>query len=415
LINKLNLGEMNYTNLFRIAIRALIRNKLRAFLTMLGIIIGVASVIAMLAIGEGSKQKIRGQISSMGTNMVMVMPNMQRRGGVSLGASSSMVLKYSDVEALRLEATSISAVSPEVRASGQVIYSNQNTQTTIYGVSEEYLTIKKLEILSGRLFNSNEMKSMAKVCILGQTVVKNLFGAGADPVGLSIRIKNLPFQIIGVLKDKGESGMGQDQDDLILAPYTTVQRRLAAIDYINGIYASAISEEKSPAAIAETEEILRRTHKLKESAENDFRVMSQSELLKTVSSITDIMTYLLGAIAGISLLVGGIGIMNIMFVSVTERTREIGLRMSIGGRGKDIMKQFLAESIILSILGGMLGVIFGYLLARLAGSLMSSQAIVKTQSVVLAFIVCFVIGVFFGWYPARKAANLNPIDALRYE
>lgn len=406
---------MNYSNLFRIAIRALIRNKLRAFLTMLGIIIGVASVIAMLAIGEGSKQKIRGEISSMGTNMVMVMPNMQRRGGVSLGASNSIALKYSDVVALRNEAASISAVSPEVRASGQVIYSHQNTQTTIYGVSEEYLAIKKLEIFSGRFFNTNEIKSMAKVCILGQTVVENLFGAGADPVGLFIRVKNLPFLIIGVLKDKGESGMGQDQDDLILAPYTTVQRRLAAIDYINGIYASAFTEEKSAAAITEVEEILRRTHKLKESAENDFRVMSQSELLKTVSSITDILTYLLGAIAGISLLVGGIGIMNIMFVSVTERTREIGLRMSIGGRGKDIMKQFLAESIILSILGGVLGVIFGYLLARLAGSLMGSQAIVKTQSVMLAFIVCFIIGVFFGWYPARKAANLNPIDALRYE
>lgn len=406
---------MNYSNLFRIAIRALVRNKLRAFLTMLGIIIGVASVIAMLAIGEGSKQKMRKQISSMGTNMVMVMPNFQRRGGVSLGASSSMALKYTDVTALQNEASDVSLVSPEVRASGQVIYSNQNTQTTIYGVSEEYLSIRKLEILSGRVFNANEIKSMAKVCILGQTVVENLFGAGADPVGMSIRIKNLPFLIIGVLKDKGESGMGQDQDDLILAPYTTVQRRLAAIDYLNGIYASAVSEEKSPAAIAEVQEILRRTHKLKETADNDFRVMSQSELLATITSITDIMTYLLGAIAGISLLVGGIGIMNIMFVSVTERTREIGLRMSIGGRGKDIMKQFLAESIILSILGGVMGVVFGYLLARLAGSLMSSQAIVKTQSVVLAFIVCFVIGVFFGWYPARKAANLNPIDALRYE
>lgn len=415
MINVFKFSVMNYSNLFRIAIRALIRNKLRAFLTMLGIIIGVASVIAMLAIGEGSKQKIRGQISSMGTNMVMIMPNFQRRGGVSLGSSSSMALKYTDVVALRTEATDISSVSPEVRASGQVIYSNQNTQTTIYGVSEEYLSIKKLEIISGRFFNANELKNMSKVCVLGQTVVENLFGVNADPVGLSIRIKNLPFLIIGTLKDKGESGMGQDEDDLILASYTTVQRRLAAIDYINGIYASALSEEKSPAAIAEVTEILRRTHKLKESAENDFRVMSQSELLKTVSSITDIMTYLLGAIAGISLLVGGIGIMNIMFVSVTERTREIGLRMSIGGRGKDILKQFLAESIILSILGGMIGVIFGYLLARLAGSLMSTIAIVKTQSVVLAFIVCFIIGVFFGWYPARKAANLNPIDALRYE
>jgi putative ABC transport system permease protein len=406
---------MNFSNLFRIAIRALIRNKLRAFLTMLGIIIGVASVIAMLAIGEGSKQNIRAEMSSMGTNLVMVMPNMQRRGGVSLGASSSMALKYSDVVALRNEATSLASVSPEVRASGQVIFSNQNTQTTIYGVSEEYLSIKKLDILSGRFFNANEIKSMAKVCILGQTVIENLFGAGADPTGLTIRVKNLPFLIIGVLKDKGESGMGQDQDDLILAPYTTVQRRLAAIDYINGIYASAVSEEKSAAAISEIKEILRRTHKLKDSAENDFRVMSQSELIETVSSITDILTYLLGAIAGISLLVGGIGIMNIMFVSVTERTREIGLRMSIGGRGRDILKQFLVESMLLSILGGALGIVFGYLIAILAGSIMDSPIVVTTQSVVLAFVVCFVIGVFFGWYPARKAANLNPIDALRYE
>jgi len=406
---------MHYANLFRIAIRALVRNKLRAFLTMLGIIIGVASVIAMLAIGEGSKANIRKQMSSMGTNMVMVMPNFQRRGGVSLGASSSMALKYSDVEAIRNDDVSVSGVSPEVRASGQVIYSNQNTQTTIYGVSEEYLKIKKLEINNGRIFNSTELKGMSKVCILGQTVVKNLFGAGADPIGLSIRIQKLPFLVIGVLKNKGESGMGQDQDDLILAPYTTVQRRLAAIDYINGIYASAITEEKSARAITEITETLRRTHKLKESAENDFRVMSQSELIATVSSITDMLTILLGAIAGISLLVGGIGIMNIMFVSVTERTREIGLRMSIGGRGKDILKQFLVESILLSILGGSVGVIFGYLIARGAGSLMKIVPIVQVQTVILAFTVCFAIGVFFGWYPARKAANLNPIDALRYE
>ncbi len=406
---------MNFSNLFKIAIRALVRNKLRAILTMLGIIIGVASVIAMLAIGEGTKKNIQGQMSSMGTNLIMIMPNMQQRGGVSLGASSSMVLKMSDVESLRNEATALSEVSPQVSASGQVIYGNQNTQTTIYGVSEEYLAIRKLTIESGRIFNAGEIRGMSKVCILGQTVVENLFGEGSDPVGLSIRIKNLPFEIIGILEDKGESGMGQDQDDLILAPYTTVQRRLAAIDYINGIYASAVTEEKSAAAIEEVTEILRRNHKLKESEEDDFRVMSQSELLETVSSITDIMTYLLGAIAGISLLVGGIGIMNIMFVSVTERTREIGLRMSIGGRGQDILRQFLVESIIMSILGGALGVIFGYLIAKGAGSLMNSPTVVTTQSVILAFAVCFAIGVFFGWYPARKAANLNPIDALRYE
>jgi putative ABC transport system permease protein len=406
---------MNFKNLIKIAVRALVRNKLRAILTMLGIIIGVASVIAMLAIGEGSKKNIQDQMSSMGTNLIMIMPNMQQRGGVSLGASSSMVLKMSDVEALRNEATALSEVSPQISASGQVIYGNQNTRTTVYGVSEEYLAIRKLKIESGRIFNSTEVRGMSKVCILGQTVIEELFGEGSDPIGLTIRIKNLPFQVIGILEDKGESGMGQDQDDLILAPYTTVQRRLAAIDYINGIYASAVTEDKSALAIEEVTEILRRTHKLKESEEDDFRVMSQSELLETVGTITDILTYLLGAIAGISLLVGGIGIMNIMFVSVTERTREIGLRMSIGGRSQDILRQFLVESIIMSILGGALGVIFGYLIAKGAGSLMNSPTVVTTQSVVLAFAVCFAIGVFFGWYPARKAANLNPIDALRYE
>jgi putative ABC transport system permease protein len=406
---------MSYSNLFIIAIRALVRNKLRAILTMLGIIIGVASVIAMLAIGEGSKRSIREQMSSMGTNMIMIMPNFQRRGGVSLGSGSSNSLKMSDVIAIRNEATSIASVSPQIQASGQIIYGNQNAQTSVYGVSEEYLDIRKLSIESGRIFTAGELKSMSKVCILGQTVVTNLFGTGVDPIGLTIRIKNLPFEVIGTLKDKGESGMGQDQDDLILAPYTTVQRRLANIDYINGIYASAISEEMGEKAKTEAEEILRRTHKLKDSEENNFRIMSQSEMIATMSSITDIMTYLLGAIAGISLLVGGIGIMNIMFVSVTERTREIGLRMSIGGRGQDILKQFLVESMLLSILGGLLGVIFGYLLAKLAGSLMGSEAYVSSTAVILAFAVCFAIGVFFGWYPAKKAANLNPIDALRYE
>jgi len=406
---------MNLTNLFKIAIRALFRNKMRAFLTMLGIIIGVASVIAMLAIGEGSKKSITDEMSSMGTNLVMIMPNFQRRAGVSLGASSSMALKYTDVTAIRNEAASIASVSPTVNANGQVIYGNQNTQTSIYGVSEEYLDIRKLKIETGRIFNDTEMRSMSKVCIVGQTVVDNLFGEDVDPVGLTIRIKNLPFEIIGTLEDKGESGMGQDQDDVILAPYTTVQRRLAAIDYINGIYCSAVSEEKSAVAIEEITEILRRTHKLKESDEDDFRVMSQSELLETVSTVTNILKLLLGAIAGISLLVGGIGIMNIMLVSVTERTREIGLRMSIGGRGKDILRQFLVESMLLSIVGGIFGIIFGYLIAKLAGTLLDMPPVVASSSVLLAFAVCFVIGVFFGWYPARKAASLNPIDALRYE
>ncbi|OFY64473.1 MAG: multidrug ABC transporter substrate-binding protein, partial [Bacteroidetes bacterium RBG_13_42_15] len=374
---------------------------------------GVASVIAMLAIGEGSKQSIREKMSSMGTNMIIIMPI--TNGGLNIGAKSLLSMKYSDVESLRNEAVNLSSVSPEVRVNVEVIYGNENTQTTIHGVSEEYFTIRKLEIKSGRLFNSGEIRSMSKVCLLGQTAVDNLFGEGADPVGMNIRIKKVPFQVIGVVKKKGENDMGLDLDDCIIAPYTTVQRRIAAIDYINGIYASAISGEKSADAIKETEEILRRTHKIKESEENNFAAMSQSQLIETVSSITEIMTYLLGAIAGISLLVGGIGIMNIMFVSVTERTREIGLRMSIGGRGADILKQFLVESMLLSLSGGAIGVLFGYLIAQVAGTLMGSSVVITTQSVVLAFTVCFVIGVFFGWYPARKASNLNPIDALRYE
>jgi putative ABC transport system permease protein len=406
---------MNYSNLFKIAIRALIRNKLRAILTMLGIVIGVASVIAMLAIGEGSKQSIRTKMSAMGTNMVIVVPAFRAARGVNIGASGSNSLKYNDVVNLRNDAVNLTAVSPEVRAAAQVIYGNENTQTTIYGVSEEYLSIRKLKIKSGRLFSSNEVRGMSKVCLLGQTVVANLFGKDADPIGMNIRIKNLPFQIIGVLEDKGESGMGQDMDDMVLAPYTTIQRRLAAVDYITGIYASATSEERSADAISEARDILRRGHKLTDSDEDDFYTASQTELIKTVSSITDIMTYLLGAIAGISLLVGGIGIMNIMFVSVTERTREIGLRMSIGGRGSDILKQFLVESMLLSLLGGIIGVFFGYLIAQLAGTLMGNSVVITTQSVVLAFVVCFAIGVFFGWYPARKASNLNPIDALRFE
>lgn len=406
---------MNYANLFKIAIRALVRNRLRAILTMLGIVIGVASVIAMLAIGEGSKQSIRTEMSSMGSNMIIVVPAFRAARGVNIGSSGSNALKYSDVVTLRNEAVNLSAVSPEVRAAAQVIYGNENTQTTIYGVTEEYLSIRKLEIKSGRVFNANEIRGMSKVCILGQTVVENLFGEGADPVGMNIRIKNLPFTIIGILADKGGSGMGQDQDDMVLAPYTTIQRRLAAVDYITGIYASAISEEKSAAAIGEVTGILRRTHKLNDTEEDDFYTMSQSELINTVSSVTQILTYLLGAIAGISLLVGGIGIMNIMLVSVTERTREIGLRMSVGGRGKDILRQFLVESMLLSLLGGAIGILCGYLIAKGAGSLMDSPVVITTQSVVLAFAVCFIIGVFFGWYPARKASGLNPIDALRYE
>lgn len=406
---------MNYSNLIKIAKNALVRNKFRAFLTMLGIIIGVASVIAMLAIGEGSKQSIQGQMSSMGSNLVFIMPGSQQRGGVMMGNSGSQSLRLADVEAIRMQCPAITAVSPEVRTSGQVVFGNLNWPTSIYGSNAEYLGIKKIEVESGRVFTDKEITSLAKVCLIGQTVVEKLFGTGVDPIGQTVRFKNIPMKIIGVLADKGENSFGQDQDDMLIAPYTTVQRRFLAIDYIQGIYTSAISEERTDEAIEELKTVMRKQHKITNPDDDDFRVMSQSELVKTFTSISNILTALLGAISGISLLVGGIGIMNIMYVSVTERTREIGLRMSIGGKGQDILMQFLIESTMLSVSGGIIGIIFGYLISAVVGSLMGWPVVIMTQSVVLAFLVCSAIGIFFGWYPARKAASLNPIDALRYE
>ena len=406
---------MNYSNLIKIAKNALMRNKFRAFLTMLGIIIGVASVIAMLAIGQGSKKSIQDQMSSMGSNLVFIMPGSQQRGGIQMGNSSSQALKLTDVEAIRLQCPDITAVSPEVRTSGQAVFGNSNWPTSIYGGNIQYFGIKKIEVESGRIYTDQEISSLAKVCLIGKTVIKNIIPKGTDPIGQTIRFKNIPMKVIGVLAEKGENSFGQDQDDLLISPYTTVQRRFLAIDYIQGIYTSAISEEKTQDAIAELQAVMRKQHKIAKPEDDDFRVMSQSELVKTFSSISDILTTLLGAIAGISLLVGGIGIMNIMYVSVTERTREIGLRMSIGGKGIDILMQFLIESTMLSVVGGLIGIGFGYLISAVVGSLMGWPVVIMTQSVVVSFLVCAAIGIFFGWYPAKKASNLNPIDALRYE
>lgn len=406
---------MNYSNLIKISTTAIMRNKFRAVLTMLGIIIGVGSVIGMLSIGQGSKKSIQQEISQMGSNLVFVMPASQQRGGIMMGNSSSEVLTVSDVKNLKKESVYLSAISPQVSASGQVINGNKNWPTTVSGVDANYLEIRKYELEDGRVFNEKEISGLAKVCIVGQTVVENLFEKNEDPIGQTIRYKNIPLKIIGVLTDKGENGMGQDQDDVILAPYTTVQRRILAITHIQSIAASAVSEDKSDLAIAEVETILRREHKLKTGDADDFEVRSQAEMIATFSSVSDMLTMLLGAIAGISLLVGGIGIMNIMFVSVTERTREIGLRMSVGGRGIDIMVQFLAEAILLSVVGGIIGILFGLLISYLAASLLNFPLVIMTEAIVLSFLVCSAIGVFFGWYPARKAANLNPIDAVRYE
>ena len=406
---------MNYANLTKIATTALKRNKFRAILTMLGIIIGVGSVIAMLSIGESSKQSIREEMSDMGTNMIFVMPGQQRRGGVMMGNSNTKTLTLKDIETLRKEAKNITEVSPQVSTSGQAVNGNNNWPTTIYGVDAPYLDIRKYELEDGRIFTEKEIKSLAKVCIVGQTVVENVFNESVDPIGQTIRFGGIPLKVIGVLKEKGENGMGMDQDDMILAPYTSVQRRMLAITHIQSIYASAVSEEQSDAAIEEIETILRQQHKLKEGDDDDFQVRSQAEMVEMVSSVTDMLTLLLGAVAGISLLVGGIGIMNIMFVSVTERTKEIGLRMSVGGRGFDIMMQFLIEAVLLSILGGIIGIIFGTALSYLASFALDMPFVVDTQAVGLSFLVCSVIGIFFGWYPARKAANLDPIDAVRHE
>ena len=406
---------MNYTNLTKIATTALQRNKFRAFLTMLGIIIGVGSVIAMLSIGESSKESIRGEMSDMGTNMIFVMPGSQQRGGVMMGNSDTKSLSISDVEAIKKEAKYITEVSPQVSKSGQVVNGNNNWPTTIYGADVPYLSIRKFELEDGRMFTEKEIKSLAKVCLVGQTVVENLFPDGKDPIGQTIRFGGIPLKVIGILKEKGENGMGMDQDDMIIAPYTSVQRRMLAITHIQSIYASAVSEEQSDAAINEIETILRRQHKLKESDDDDFQVRSQAEMVEMVSSISNMLTLLLGAIAGISLLVGGIGIMNIMFVSVTERTKEIGLRMSVGGRGIDILMQFLIEAVLLSILGGTIGIIFGMGLSYLGTTLLDMPFVIMTRAIILSFLVCSIIGIFFGWYPARKASNLNPIDAIRHE
>ncbi len=406
---------MNYLNLIKIAVNALLRNKMRAFLTMLGVIIGVGSVIAMLAIGQGSKKSIQEQVSSMGSNMILVFPGTQSRGGVQLGYGSSMALTLDDVNAIARECNLVKMVSPEVRSGGQVVYGSSNAPTTIYGGNENYLAIRKINIQNGRAFTDREIKLAAKVCLIGQTVVTNLFGENADPIGLYIRFKNIPFKIIGVLEPKGQNTFGQDQDDLLIAPYTTVQKRILAIPYVQTILCSAVSEAASPAAVNEVESVLRRQHKLRETEEDDFRVRSQEELVSTFSSISNILTVLLGVIAGISLLVGGIGIMNIMYVSVTERTREIGLRMSIGGRGVDILMQFLSESILLSVIGGVIGIILGVGASHAVGSIMKWPIAVMPQAVIASFVVCAAIGIFFGWYPARKAARLDPIDALRYE
>ena len=406
---------MHIANLFKIAVRALGNNKLRGFLTMLGIIIGVASVITMLAIGQGSKRSIQAEIGEMGSNMIMIHPGGDMRGGVRLGADDMESLRLRDLEDIREQARYVSLVSPSVNSSGQAVYGANNTPTTVYGVGLDYMDIRRYKVADGDMFTEQDIHAAAKVCVIGRSVADDLFTDGANPVGKIVRFGTIPFRIVGVLESKGYNSMGMDQDDLIVAPYTTVQKRILAITHLQEIVCSSLSETYTDEAIAEISDILRTNHRLKATDDDDFSIRSQQELSSMLTSTTDMMTVLLAAVAGISLLVGGIGIMNIMYVSVTERTREIGLRMSIGAKGRDIMAQFLIESILISVTGGLIGVICGVGAAVVVNLAASFPIFIQPWSVFLSFAVCTLTGVFFGWYPAQKAAMLDPIEAIRYE
>ncbi len=406
---------MNFANLLKIALKALANNKLRCFLTMLGIIIGVASVITMLAIGQGSKDSIRAQISEMGSNMIMIHPGNMQRGGVRQSADDTQTLEVADYEAIRDKARYVTAVSPSVNSGGQLINGNNNYPSTVYGITPDYLDIRKVSVADGEMFTEQDIRSAAKVCLLGQTVIDNLFPDGTNPIGRIVRFGKIPLKVVGTLTPKGTNSMGMDQDDVVLAPYTTVMKRMLATDHLQGLFASAIDEDYTDQAIDEITSILREQHKLKEGADDDFDIRSQKELSEMLSSTSDMLTVLLACIAGISLLVGGIGIMNIMYVSVTERTREIGLRMSLGARGIDILSQFLIEAVIISVTGGVIGVILGVLASWAVNIIMHWPVSIQIYSMVLSFVVCTITGVFFGWYPAKKAASLDPIEALRYE
>ena len=408
---------MSITNLFKIAFRAIANNKFRSFLSMLGIIIGVAAVIVMMAIGQGSKESIRKNISQMGTNVIMIRPGADMMGGVRQDPSSMQTLKIADYESFIKDKKYVTYVSPEVNASGQAIYGANNTNTTIYGESLDYLDIKQWEISQGVAFTDEDVKKNAKVCLVGKTIVDELFPDGSDPVGKTIRFKSIPFRICGVLKSKGYNNWGMDQDNVIIAPYTTVMKRIAAQTFFSSFTCSAISEEMTDEAIDELTQKLRENHKINDTSgdSDDFTIRSQQEMMETMSSTMDTVTIILVVAAAFSLLVAGIGIMNIMLVSVTERTKEIGLRMSVGARGIDISNQFLIESVIISLTGGIIGIILGESISALATAVFHLPTSVPAWSIIVSFIVCTILGVGFGYFPARKAARMDPIEAIRYE
>ena len=404
---------MNILNLFKVSLKAVANNKMRSFLSMLGIIIGVAAVIIMMSIGQGSKESIRQELSTMGTNLLTIRPGADMRGGVRQDPSSMQTLKMADYERILREKKFVTKVSPEVTASGQVIYGNNNTNTSMYGESVDYLDIKQWEVEEGECFNEEDIKKAAKVCVIGATIVKELFG-NTDPIGKPVRFKSIPMRVIGVLKSKGYNSWGMDQDNVMIAPYTTVMKRIAAQTFFSSIVCSAVTEELSDAAIEELTQILRDNHKLKGEADDDFTIRSQAEMMETMSSTMDTVTLILVVAAAFSLLVAGIGIMNIMLVSVTERTKEIGLRMAVGATGPVISLQFLIESVLISVTGGLLGILVGCGASSFL-PLFGMPSSVPAWSIYVSFLVCVCIGILFGYIPAQKAANMDPIEAIRHE